>query len=98
MIVDGHTFPRTDLAELIEYVVLPYHKDIPKSRGLDIFTQGIARIGAEPRHIGNQCTCLAVETGNNAQNATELENDSQEESDANSMAVEPDLKPRDFRS
>ena len=29
LIVDGHTLPRTDLAELLEYVVLPYHKDIP---------------------------------------------------------------------
>ena len=38
LIVDGHTLPRTHLAELLEYVVLPYHKDIPKPRGLDIFT------------------------------------------------------------
>ena len=78
LIIDGHTFPRTDLAELLEYVVLPYHKDITKPQGLDIFTQGLARIGAEPRHIGNQCIRLVVETGNNAQNAMELEHDSQE--------------------
>ena len=31
LIIDGHTFPKTDLAELLEYVVLPYHKDIPKT-------------------------------------------------------------------
>ena len=73
LIVDGHTFPRTDLAELLEYVVLPYHKDIPKLRGLVIFTQRLARIGAEPRHIGNQCIRLAGETGNNAQIAMELD-------------------------
>ena len=30
LIVDGYTLPRTDWAELLEYVVLPYHKDIPK--------------------------------------------------------------------
>ena len=95
LIVDGQTFKRTDLAELLEYVVLPFHKDICKPRGLDIFTQGIARIGAEPRHIGNQCTCMAVETGNNAQNAMELKYDSQEESDVDSMAVQPDLEPRE---
>ena len=29
LIVDGHTFPRTDLAELLEHVFLPYHKDLP---------------------------------------------------------------------
>ena len=63
LIVDGHTFPRADLAELLEYVVLPYHKDIPRPRGSDIFTWGLARIGAEPRHMGNQCICLVVEIG-----------------------------------
>ena len=36
LIVDGHTFPRTHLLELLEYVVLPYHKDIHTPRGLDI--------------------------------------------------------------
>ena len=30
LIVDGHTLPRTDLSELLEHPVLPYHKDITK--------------------------------------------------------------------
>ena len=63
-----------------------------------MFTQGLARIGAEPRHIGNQCILLAVETGNNTQKAVELEYDNQEECYADSLAVEPDLEPRDFPS
>ena len=62
LIVDGHTLPGTDLAELLEYAVLPYHKDIPKPRGIDCFTEGLARIGAEPRHIRNRCIRLVVET------------------------------------
>ena len=42
LIVEGHTFPRMDVAELLEYVVLPYRKDIPKPRGLNInITQGL---------------------------------------------------------
>ena len=61
LIVDGHTFPITDLAELSEYVVPPYHNDIPKLRCLYIFTQGLARIGAEPRHIANQYIRLAIQ-------------------------------------
>ena len=77
-------------------MVLPYHKDIPKPRGLDIFSQGLACIGAVPSHRGSVYIRLAVETGNNAQNAMELEYDSHEESDAHSMAVEPDLEPREI--
>ena len=86
LIVNGHTFLRTDLAEILEYVVLSYHKDIPEPRGSDIFTQGLVRIAAELMHIGNQCIRLAVQTGNNEQNAMEFEYDSQEESDADSLA------------
>ena len=96
--VDGHTFSRTDLAELLEYVVLPYHKDIPKPRGLYIFTQELACIDAEPRHIGNQCIRLVVEKENNTQNPLEPGYDSQEESDADSSTVEPDIEPKDFPS
>ena len=69
--VDGHTRPGTNLAELLEYAVLPYHKDIPEPRGIDMFTKGLARIGAEERHMGNQCIRLVFETGNNTQNALE---------------------------
>ena len=48
--------------------------------------------------IGNQCTPLVIETGNKAQNALEAEYDSQEESDVDSLTVEPDIEPRDFPS
>ena len=98
LIVDGHTLPGMDLAELSENAVLPYHKDIPKPRGIDSFTKGLARIGAEPRHKGHQCIRFVVETGNNTQNALEPECDSQKESDTDSLTVEPDIELRDFPS
>ena len=53
LILDEHTLPRMDLAELPVYVALLYHRNIPQPPGLDIFTQGLARVGAETRHIGN---------------------------------------------
>ena len=97
-IVVGHTLLGIDLAELLQYTVLPYHKDIPKTRGIDSFTKGLARIGGQPRHIGNQCIRLVVETGNNTQNALEPEYDSQEESDTDTLIVESDVERRDFPS
>ena len=41
---------------------------------------------------------LVAETGNNTQNALEPEYDSQEESDADSLTVEPDIRPKGFPS
>ena len=46
LIVDGHTLPGADLAELLEYAVPPYHKP----RCTDTFTEELARIGAELRN------------------------------------------------
>ena len=60
---------------------LPYHKEIPEPRCPDILAKRLARIGAEHRHIGNQCIRLVVERENNAQNALEPVYDSQEEFD-----------------
>ena len=57
--MDVHS-QKIDLAELLEYVVLPYHNYILKPRGLDTFTQRLARNGAKPRHLGNQCISFAV--------------------------------------
>ena len=88
LIVDGHTLPGTDLAELLEYAVLPYYKCIPKPRGIDLFTKGLAHIGVELRHIANQCIHLVVATGNNTQNALESEYDNQGESNADSVTVD----------
>ena len=73
LIVDGHPLPGTDLAELLQDTVLPYHKDITKPRGLDIFAKILARTDAEPRHTGNQCIRLVVETGNDTPNVLEPE-------------------------
>ena len=88
----------TDLAELLEYTVLPpYHKDMPKSRALNIFAKGLARIDAEPRHK-KSCIHLAVATGNIAQNGLELEYDKREETDADSLNDEPDFEPTDLPS
>ena len=43
---------------------------------------------------GNQCIRLVAETESETQNGSKHEYDSQEETDADSLTVEPDMKPR----
>lgn len=88
IILDGHTIPNTDIAELLEYVVLPYHKDIPKPQGIDNFIEGLSDIGVDPRHIGNQCVRLVVESKNEVAQ-------SMDDSYPDSLVVEPDVNQRD---
>ena len=96
MIVNGCTLPRRDLAELLSK--WHCHKEVTKLRRLNIFTKRIICIRAEPRHKENQCIRLVVETRNNAHTAVESGYDSQEESNADSLTVEPELEPRDILS
>ena len=46
--------PRTNIADLIEYVLLPYSKDIPEPRGLKSFVEGLAELGINKKGIKNE--------------------------------------------
>ena len=75
--MDSHTLPRKDLAELLStqfFIVIKISLNLG-DRGMDTLTKGLARTGAEPRKIVNQCTRLVVETGNNTENALEPDYD-----------------------
>ena len=82
LIMEGHTIPNTDVAELLEYVVLPYNKNIPKPHGLELFSCCLNRIGVDTKHIGNQCVRLVVESGGNVSNNSQAGD--------SSLVVEPD--------
>jgi hypothetical protein len=46
--------PRSNIADLIEYVLLPYNKDIPEPRGLKSFVAGLAELGINKKGIKNE--------------------------------------------
>ena len=75
--------PRTNIADLIEYVLLPYSKDIPEPRGLKSFVEGLAELGINKKEIKNEKVLneiLRIEK-EMEENEEESEDDEDDESD-----------------
>ena len=46
--------PVTNISELVEYVLLPHNEDVPKSRALNTFLDGLAELRVNKRLIKNK--------------------------------------------
>ena len=51
--------PVTNIAELVEYVLLPHNDDVTKPRGLNTFLDGLAELGVDKRLIKNKKLLLS---------------------------------------
>lgn len=71
--------PGTSIAELIEYVLLPYDKDIPEPKGINSFLDGLAELGINKRGIQNKVVLSQL-----IKKETEMEENSEEETDEES--------------
>ena len=49
-----HIIPVTNIAELVEYILLPHHDDVTKPRALNTFLDGLAELGVDKRLIKNK--------------------------------------------
>ena len=48
-----HTIPVTNIAELLEYVLLPHNDDVTKPCALNMFLDGLAQLGIDKGFIKN---------------------------------------------
>ena len=46
--------PVTNIAELVEYILLPHNDDVTKPRALNTFLDGLAELGVDKRLIKNK--------------------------------------------
>ncbi|KXJ24787.1 hypothetical protein AC249_AIPGENE20969 [Exaiptasia diaphana] len=56
MMYHQRRIPVTNIAELIEYAILPYSLDIKAPRGLNTFIKGLVEVGIDKKLIGNKRT------------------------------------------
>lgn len=50
---------QSNFKDLLEYVLLPFNRDIPKPRALDSFLQGLAELGINKKLIGRNKRVLS---------------------------------------
>jgi len=54
MLYKNRRIPVTNMAELCEYILLPYNAEVPKPRALNTFLNGIAEIGIDKKLVRNK--------------------------------------------
>ena len=86
--------PVTNIAELVEYVLLPHNREVTKPRALNTFLDGLTELGINKGLIKNKKLLSdLIEKGKgyrNAENTTENESNNQEgSSDTDSNFYSP---------
>ena len=78
------TIPVTNIAELVEYVLLPHNNEVTKPRALNTFLDGLAELGIDKGLIENKkmlSDLIEKEKGHrNAENTSENESNNEESS------------------
>ena len=97
------TIPVTNIAELVEYVLLPHNNEVTKPRALNTFLNGLAELGIDKGLIKNKkllSDLIEKEKGyrnventsdnesNNEESSSDIENQEEEEEVASENGVE----------
>ena len=97
------TIPVTNIAELVEYVLLPHNNEVTKPRALNTFLDGLAELGIDKGLIKNKkllSDLIEKEKGyqnvenisdnesNNEESSSDIENQEEEEKVASENGVE----------
>ena len=96
------TIPVTNIAELVEYVLLPHNNEVTKPRALNTFLDGLAELGIDKGLIKNKKLCDLIEKekgyrnventsdneSNNEESSSDIENQEEEEEVASENGIQ----------
>ncbi|CAH3126795.1 unnamed protein product, partial [Porites lobata] len=84
------TIPVTNIAELVEYVLLPHNNEVTKPRALNTFLDGLAELGIDKGLIKNKklLKFTSDNESNNEESSSDIENQEEEEEVASENGVE----------
>ena len=94
--------PVTNIAELVEYILLPHNDDVTKPRALNTFLDGLAELGVDKRLLKNKkiLSDLAYRENKNeadddsdSNDSSDQEETASEQSQSESIDVESDSEP-----
>ncbi|CAH3166089.1 unnamed protein product, partial [Porites lobata] len=84
LLVPARTIPVTNIAELVEYVLLPHNNEVTKPRALNTFLDGLAELGIDKSLIKNKkllSDLIEKEKGyRNVENTSDNESNNEESS------------------
>ena len=79
LVINNRPVPRTNIVELVQYVLYPESKETKEPRGFDSFLEALKEIGLESQWVRNESVIHALDENENDWNTTD-EEDSESDS------------------
>ena len=74
--------PKTNMAEILEYVLLPFNEDLPRPHGLNSFIEGLAELKINKAWIGNNLIASEILDEEEPEETSESESEENPESES----------------
>ena len=74
--------PKTNMTELLEYVLLPFNEDLPRPHGLNSFIEGLAELKINKAWIGNNLIASEILDEEEPEEMSESESEENPESES----------------
>ena len=71
LVVHNRSVPRTNIVELVQYILYPESKDTSQPRGFDVFLEALKEIGLESQWVRNETVINALDNNDNDWNTTD---------------------------
>ena len=71
LVVHNRSVPRTNIVELVQYILYPESKDTSQPRGFDVFLEALKEIGLESQWVRNETVINALDNNENDWNTTD---------------------------
>ena len=81
LVINNRPVPRTNIVDLVQYILYPESEDAEPPRGFDTFLEGLKEIGLESQWVRNETVINALDNNQNNWDTTDEEdNESESES------------------
>ena len=81
LVIHNRSVPRTNIFELVQYILYPENKDTSQPRGFDVFLEALKEIGLESQWVRNETVINALDNNENEWNTTDDDSVSSSASD-----------------
>ena len=71
LVIHNRSVPRTNIVELVQYILYPESKDTSQPRGFEIFLEALKEIGLESQWVRNETVINALDNNDNDWNTTD---------------------------
>ena len=83
LVINNRPVPRTNIVDLVQYILYPESEEAKPPRGIDTFLEELKEIGLESQWVRNETVINALDNNQNSWDTTDEEDDESESESSN---------------